>query len=109
MRNRVTLFYRLRRSAMPVLTRRDFALGTASFAGGAAAAGPPRREICVISAPVSLGLRPGDRGQELGSWRAPEVLLAAGLAEKVAASRRIALPRPPYDFRERRGTRIRNG
>src|SRR4051794_4448825 len=94
---------------MSALTRRDFAVGSACLAGAVTAADTPRRQISVISAPISLGLRPGDRGQEPGSWRAPEVLLAAGLAEKVAAARRIALPRPAYDFHERRGTRIRNG
>ena len=94
---------------MPDLTRRDFALGTACLAGMAAAADAPQREICVISAPISLGLRPGEKGQEPGSWRAPEVLLAAGLAAKVGARRQIALPRPVYDFHERPGTRIRNG
>lgn len=93
---------------MPHLTRRDFALGTACVAGLAHAAGS-KREISVISSPISLGLRPGDRGQEPGTWRAPEVLLAAGLAEKVGARQRIALARPRYDFDEQTGTRIRNG
>jgi arginase len=37
------------------------------------------------------------------------VLLAAGLARRVAAQREIALPRPVYDFNERPKTRIRNG
>jgi arginase len=94
---------------MPPVTRRDFALGTACFAGIAPAADTPRRDITVISAPISLGLRPGSRGQEPGSWRAPEVLLAAGLSDAVAARAHLALPRPRYDFNERRGTRIRNG
>ena len=93
---------------MPALTRRDFALGTACLAG-TVAAGPAVRDISVISAPISLGLRPGSRGSEPGSWRAPEVLLAAGLAEMMAARATHALQRPAYDFHERRGTRIRNG
>jgi arginase len=93
---------------MPQLTRRDFALGTACVAGLARAAGS-KREVSVISAPVSLGLRPGENGQEPGTWRSPEVLLAAGLAEKVGARRRIALARPTYEFEEQAGTRIRNG
>jgi arginase len=93
---------------MPHLTRRDFALGTACAAGLARAAGS-KREISVISAPVSLGLRPGEKGQEPGTWRSPEVLLAAGLAEKVGARQRIALARPKYEFAEQTGTRIRNG
>ena len=94
---------------MPVLTRREFAAGSACLAGIATGATPPPREISVISAPVSLGLRPGSRGQEPGSWRAPEVLLAAGLADKVGARVQLALAHPRYDFRERPGTRIRNG
>src|SRR4051812_12323813 len=93
---------------MPPLTRRDFALGSACLAGVARAAGT-KRDISVISAPISLGLRPGEQGQEPGSWRAPEVLLAAGLAEQVGARQRIALARPGYDFEEQPGTRIRNG
>ena len=89
------------------LTRRDFALGSACVAGLSQAA--TSREIGIISAPVSLGLRPGGKGKEPGAWRAPEVLLAAGLAERVGARQRIALARPGYDFHERPGTRIRNG
>lgn len=90
------------------VTRRAFALGSTCLAGLSNAAGAGR-EISVISATVSLGLRPGARGQEPGSWRAPEVLLNAGLAAKLSASQHIALARPAYDFSERSGTRIRNG
>jgi arginase len=93
------------------LTRRDFTVGTACFAGvtRATARAGSAGEVSVISAPISLGLRPGAKGQEPGSWRAPEVLLAAGLAEKLHANQRIALARPVYDFNARPGTRIRNG
>ncbi|HUQ10865.1 MAG TPA: arginase family protein [Steroidobacteraceae bacterium] len=90
------------------LSRRDFAAAAAWLASVPAIASS-RREVSVISAPVSLGLRPGAKGQEPGAWRAPEVLLAAGLADKVGASRVVALARPTYDFHERHGTRIRNG
>jgi arginase len=90
------------------MTRRDFAVGTACLAGTARAASPAR-EISIVSAPISLGLRPGAKGQEPGTWRAPEVLLAAGLAAKLGAKQRPAMPRPKYDFHERPGTRIRNG
>ncbi len=90
------------------LSRREFAIGSACLAGAARGAGRAR-QVSVICAPLSLGLRPGPQGQEPGSWRAPEVLLAAGLARKVGALATIALPRPVYDFDERRGTRIRNG
>ncbi len=93
---------------MSPFTRRDFALGTAAFAGMSQAAGT-KREISVICAPISLGLRPGANGREPGSWRAPEVLLAAGLADRVGAVERVALARPEYEFGEQPGTRIRNG
>jgi arginase len=90
------------------INRRHFSMATASLVGSAYAASRAR-EISIISAPVSLGLRPGAAGQEPGCWRAPEVLLGSGLAEKIGAVRQIALARPIYDFHERRGTRIRNG
>jgi len=90
------------------IDRRMFAMGSACFAGGALAASE-RREIVLISAPVSLGLRPGEKGQEPGTWRAPQVLVAAGLGEKLGARRRVSLERPKYDFNTRPGTRIRNG
>jgi len=93
---------------MSCLTRRDFALGTTCLAG-VACAEASKREISVISAPISLGLRPGAQGQEPGTWRAPEVLLAAGLAERINARQRISLARPKYEFDEQPGTRIRNG
>ena len=90
------------------LSRRDFTLGSACLAG-ASQAGSPTRDVSVISAPNSLGLRPGAKGQEPGAWRAPAVLLAAGLVERLSIRRRIDLDRPTYDFDERAGTRIRNG
>lgn len=93
---------------MAALTRRDFALATACFAS-TARADAGKREISVISAPVSLGLRPGAKGQEPGSWRAPEVLMSAGLADQVGAHERISLARPVYEFGEQPDTRIRNG
>jgi arginase len=94
---------------MTTLTRRDFALGTACLAGAARAAEAGHRPIGVVTAPSSLGLRPNEKGKEPGTWRAPEVLLAAGLAEAVGARNRVVLARQPYDFKEQSGTRIRNG
>jgi arginase len=105
--NRLKDFYRLLEPAVS-LSRRHFAIGSACFAGLSRAAAAAR-EISILTAPVSLGLRPGARGQEPGSWRAPEVLLAAGLAKQVGALRHVDLARPTYDFNERPGTRIRNG
>ena len=93
----------------PPLTRRDFAVGSACLAGLAQAAEKPPRAVGIVTAPSSLGLRPNEKGKEPGTWRAPEVLLAAGLAEAVSARNRVELARQPYDFNEQRGTRIRNG
>jgi arginase len=90
-------------------TRRAFALGSTCLATLPTIAAAAAREVSIICAPISLGLRPGARGQEPGSWRAPEVLMNAGLAAKLGARRRIDLARPVYDFGERPGTRIRNG
>jgi arginase len=90
------------------IDRRAFTLGSACLAGGACAS-PGRREIALVSAPISLGLRPGDKGQEPGTWRAPEVLVAAGLAGKIGARHHTSLARPVYDFDARPRTRIRNG
>ncbi len=60
-------------------------------------------------APSNLGLRPGENGAEPGTWRAPEVLMGAGLKTRVGAERVVQLPRPLYDARAQAGTRIRNG
>lgn len=93
---------------IPFLTRRAFALGSACFAGLTSAA-TPRRETAIVTAPSSLGLRPNDKGLEPGSWRAPGVLLSAGLATAVSARHRLDIARRDYDFSEQAGTRIRNG
>jgi arginase len=65
--------------------------------------------IELITAPSNLGLRPPTPGHEPGAWRAPEVLLSAGLATGIDPSRVVELERPPYSFEAQRGTRIRNG
>jgi arginase len=65
--------------------------------------------VGIVTAPSSLGLRPNEKGKEPGTWRAPEVLLAAGLAKAVAARNIVKLARQPYDYAEQPGTRIRNG
>lgn len=65
--------------------------------------------IELITAPSSLGLRPETPGHEPGSWRAPAVLLEAGLAKRLRAVRVVELDHPRYDFEAQPGTRIRNG
>jgi len=90
------------------ISRRDFALGSLCSAGASQAARPARK-VSVIRAPISLGLRPNALGREPGTWRAPEVLVATGLAERLGARGSDGSDRPDYDFNERPGTRIRNG
>lgn len=63
----------------------------------------------VIEVPSNLGLRPPRPGVEPGTWRAPEVLMRAGLADRLGAARRVALRRRPYRVDAVPGTRIRNG
>src|SRR5215813_14782327 len=65
--------------------------------------------IELITAPSSLGLRPERHGHEPGAWRAPGVLLAAGLAGRLRAARVVELDHPRYEFEAQPGTRIRNG
>ncbi|WP_433065452.1 arginase family protein [Dactylosporangium sp. CS-033363] len=66
-------------------------------------------ELELIAAPWCIGLRPGRGGVEPGTWRAPSVLLEAGLAARLGAAVVTELPRPPYDPEPQPGTRIRNG
>jgi arginase len=63
----------------------------------------------LVLAPSNLGLRPESNEPEPGTWRAPEVLMAAGLQQRLGAEKVIQLPRPPYDARPQPGTRLRNG
>lgn len=92
----------------PPLTRRAFAIGSACLAGAARGA-DASRTVSIVTAPSSLGLRPNEKGKEPGTWRAPEVLLDAGIADAVSARNVVKLPRQRYDFAEQAGTRIRNG
>jgi arginase len=91
------------------LTRRAFSLGSVCLAGLAQAARRSPRAVGIVTAPSNLGLRPNGKGKEPGTWRAPEVLLAAGLANAVSARNLVELARQRYDFAEQPGTRIRNG
>lgn len=67
------------------------------------------RRVEIIAAPSNLGLRPPTPGHEPGTWRAPAAFMSAGLATRLTPARRVELPRPPYEFEEQPGTRIRNG
>jgi arginase len=65
--------------------------------------------IELIAAPSSLGLRPETPGHEPGAWRAPAVLLSAGLASRVGAATLVELDHPRYEFQRQPATGIRNG
>jgi arginase len=67
------------------------------------------RRLELIAAPSNLGLRPPSPGHEPGTWRAPRSFLSAGLGDRLGPDRLVELARPPYDFEEQPGTRIRNG
>lgn len=94
------------------MTRRRFiqATGTALLAIMPAtkllAQGKP---LSIILAPSNLGLRPQKGGQQPGTWRAPQALMAASLVSATGASEVLSLERPTYAFEAQRGTRIRNG
>jgi arginase len=92
-------------------SRRSFLLGSVALAALARRAPARGREKPrhLILAPSSLGLRPEQDGTEPGTWRAPQVLMAAGLKTRLGAEDVVHLPRPPYDSRAQAGTRIRNG
>lgn len=100
------------------ITRREFTLmaGATLMAGTAVlsvaqAIAPQARSgnISLLLVPNNLGLRPNESGKEPGTWRAPQVLMDAGLAVAVGAAEVAALERPTYAFEAQPGTRIRNG
>jgi arginase len=88
------------------LTRRDFLLATAATALTPASAND--RAVSIVVAPSNLGLSPVGSSQQ-GTWRAPQTLLQAGLAQALDADEVISLARPTYQFEAQPGTRIRNG
>ena len=93
------------------MSRREFSLfaGAALFGGRAPRAAPePRRPVSLVLAPSNLGLRP-ENGRQPGTWRAPQVLMDAGLREALDAVAAYRLERPLYELEAQKGTRIRNG
>ena len=70
---------------------------------------PCHLPMLIIAAPSNLGLKPLWPGHEPGTWRAPSVLVAAGLLQAVNASSFIELSRPAYSAEALEGTRLRNG
>lgn len=65
-------------------------------------------EISLVLAPSNLGLRQLSDSQP-GTWRAPQVLMDAGLADALHATEVVSLDRPTYQLSAQAGTRIRNG
>ena len=98
-----------------MITRRGFmqaplgALAALSPAAERPARAGTSVPLTIILAPSNLGLRPPRAGHQPGTWRAPQTLIAAGLAAAARASRVIAIERPVYSFDSQPGTRIRNG
>lgn len=93
------------------MTRREFtsAVGALLLSGMQSGHSQAKAgRIGVILAPSNLGLRP-ENGRQPGTWRAPQVLMNAGLADAVQAAEVVQLERPTYQFDAQPGTRIRNG
>jgi arginase len=93
-------------------SRRAFLLGSAALATlarRAPGATADEKARYLLLAPSNLGLRPEANEPEPGTWRAPEVLITAGLQQRIGAQKVIQLPRPPYDAQPQPGTRLRNG
>ena len=63
----------------------------------------------LIAAPSNLGLRPLHSGHVPGTWRAPEVLIDAGLVDALAPVQVRRLPRPRYSPEPQSDTRLYNG
>ncbi|MFC3059101.1 arginase family protein [Paenirhodobacter populi] len=63
----------------------------------------------IIMAPSNLGLSPLRPGHEPGTWRAPTVLMNAGLQELLAPAKVVSLERPAYSPEAQIGTQLRNG
>ena len=59
-------------------------------------------------APSNLGLRPLRPGHVPGTWRAPQVLLDAGLETSICPASHVTLDRPIYDPDAVEGSRLRN-
>jgi arginase len=94
------------------MTRRKFTLiaGATVLAGWQASPSQAKAgKISLVLAPSNLGLRPTESGSQPGAWRAPQVLMDAGLARALDAREIVPLDRPKYEFDAQAGTRIRNG
>jgi arginase len=94
------------------ITRRKFTMmaGATVLAGWQPSPSQAKSgKISLVLAPSNLGLRPTESGGQPGTWRAPQVLMDAGLARALDAEEIVPLDRPTYEFEAQSGTRIRNG
>jgi arginase len=94
------------------MTRRKFTImaGATVLAGWQASSAQAKTKgISLVLAPSNLGLRPTESGGQPGTWRAPQVMMDAGLAHALDAEESVRLERPTYEFEAQAGTRIRNG
>ena len=97
---------------MSRMTRRKFTMmaGATVLAGWQAAPSQAKPgSVSLVLAPSNLGLRPTESGGQPGTWRAPQVLIDAGLARALDAGEIVPLERPIFEFEAQAGTRIRNG
>jgi arginase len=91
------------------LTRREFGMITSAvLLAGSRARAAQAKPISLVLAPSNLGLRP-ENGHQPGTWRAPQVLMEAGLEQATGATEVMRLKRPAYEFDAQDGTRLRNG
>src|SRR3981081_2765698 len=93
-------------------TRREWLMGylaVSLFPTLARAGDQATTRFRLICAPSNLGLRPNASGAIPGTWRAPEGLLAAGIARALGVARIDQVDRIVYETHEQSGTRIRNG
>ena len=93
------------------MTRREFGMVASAvlLAGSPVHAAPAEaKRVSLVLAPSNLGLRP-ENGRQPGTWRAPQVLMSAGLRDALDAYEVLRLERPAYEFDAQHHTRIRNG
>jgi arginase len=66
------------------------------------------RQLEIIEAPTSLGLRPPSPGQIPGTRFMPQTLVNAGLLQDVPLAAHVRLPEPPYAYEPDDDSGVRN-
>src|SRR3569623_309356 len=85
------------------------ALASAGLSRNAREAPAQVRTIDIVGAPSNLGLRPLRPGHIPGAWRAPDVLRAHRIVERLGAHDRGDVGAPAYDPSAAPATGYRNG